>query len=360
MTTYRAKRKRNPFAMIDVTPLRDIRLSWKARGILAFLLTKPDDWVTSEVNLINESESDGRDSLRSGMNELKRLGYIARVRTRSPLGFFEWETYIFETPEDREKWEQENPQFTTTDGLSTDGLSTDGLSTDGLSTDGLSTDGKPVDIHIKERRITDLRIIEERKKEAEPADADFSFEELTNPEPPGTPQAIATIAELTNSIPVKHEDLGSGVSDAPHFSAVEKMRAIETRMNAGLRPHRYPELVEQGLGELWVGPQWNDFDERLLQAAARYLKMRELPCGAMEARNYVKNRIKQQDWGALEDRWAEAVNYVEQPISSSVFVAPPPSVPMSKEEIQSGIALLRQSLANGLAKKEAMKNGCTV
>jgi hypothetical protein len=42
MSIIRCQKKRHPYAQIDKTPLLDTRLSWKARGILAYLLTKPD------------------------------------------------------------------------------------------------------------------------------------------------------------------------------------------------------------------------------------------------------------------------------------------------------------------------------
>ncbi|OWY63799.1 hypothetical protein B7486_50950 [cyanobacterium TDX16] len=101
MSIIRCQKKRHPYAQIDKTPLLDTRLSWKARGILAYLLTKPDDWEIIVANLINASEPDGRESLRSGLKELENLGYIIRARRQDERGRFAgWEILVFETLED--------------------------------------------------------------------------------------------------------------------------------------------------------------------------------------------------------------------------------------------------------------------
>src|SRR5258707_13097107 len=40
----RASRKNQPYVMISRTTAQDSTLSWAARGVLAYLLSKPDDW----------------------------------------------------------------------------------------------------------------------------------------------------------------------------------------------------------------------------------------------------------------------------------------------------------------------------
>ncbi len=44
MGIIRVEKNRN-YSVINNTGLRDERLSWKAKGILAYILTLPDDWV---------------------------------------------------------------------------------------------------------------------------------------------------------------------------------------------------------------------------------------------------------------------------------------------------------------------------
>ena len=43
-TIIRVKHKRAPFVVIDRRVLEDERLTWAARGVLGYLLAKPDDW----------------------------------------------------------------------------------------------------------------------------------------------------------------------------------------------------------------------------------------------------------------------------------------------------------------------------
>ena len=98
--------------MIDITPLRDSRLSWKARGLMAFLLTKPDNWEVREDNLVNESEKDGLSAVRTGLKELKAAGYFLKHPKRDAAGRITgWETLIFETPTDREEWEENHSRM---------------------------------------------------------------------------------------------------------------------------------------------------------------------------------------------------------------------------------------------------------
>ena len=50
-----AKNKDNPYVMIDKRPLENPSLSWKAKGVLAYLLSRPDDWEIILGDLIKRS-----------------------------------------------------------------------------------------------------------------------------------------------------------------------------------------------------------------------------------------------------------------------------------------------------------------
>ena len=56
-------------------------MSWKAKGILAYALTLPDDW-TFHISELARHAKDGEDSLRTGFKELKELGYVKRYPVR--------------------------------------------------------------------------------------------------------------------------------------------------------------------------------------------------------------------------------------------------------------------------------------
>jgi|SRR5690606_6156707 len=78
--------------------IHDSRLSFKAKGILTYLLSRPDDWQVYEVEIIKHAK-DGRDSVRSGIKELIDCGYIERTERRNEKGQFKgYEYEVYEVP----------------------------------------------------------------------------------------------------------------------------------------------------------------------------------------------------------------------------------------------------------------------
>lgn len=69
----------DPFARIDKIPLNDPAISYKAKGILSYILSKPDGW---QVN-VKDLEKHGTDqdkSIRSGLRELELNQYARRFK----------------------------------------------------------------------------------------------------------------------------------------------------------------------------------------------------------------------------------------------------------------------------------------
>ncbi|MDA2564758.1 DnaD domain protein [Bacillus cereus] len=99
MGIIRVKKDSN-YSVINNTGLKDERLSWKAKGILAYALTLPDDW-TFHISELARHANDGEDSLRTGFKELKELGYVKRypVRDGNTKKITRWDTEIYETPQ---------------------------------------------------------------------------------------------------------------------------------------------------------------------------------------------------------------------------------------------------------------------
>jgi hypothetical protein len=98
--------------------------------------------------------------------------------------------------------------------------------------------------------------------------------------------------------------------------------------------HRYPDLANAGLGHLWVGPSFNDFAPGLIEACRKHLKTHNLPAQRGHACDYIRNRIKEGDFGALEQRWSEALTPSPSPktgrgeagvpLAQAETAAPPP------------------------------------
>lgn len=109
----RVQKRTNPYLVIDKTGLNDDRLSWKAKGLLAYLLSLPDDWTVRERDLAKRSK-DGRDSTRSGIQELIKYGYVIRKRLHDENGKFDgWETIVYEVPQQVELQESPRSGFPT-------------------------------------------------------------------------------------------------------------------------------------------------------------------------------------------------------------------------------------------------------
>lgn len=93
---YRIVKDEN-YVVMDRRFLHNPHLSWKAKGILAYVLTLPNDWKFHIEELASHS-TDGEKGLRAGWNELKELGYINRIPIREGQRIVSWETQIFEHP----------------------------------------------------------------------------------------------------------------------------------------------------------------------------------------------------------------------------------------------------------------------
>jgi hypothetical protein len=99
----RAPRPDANFYVLDKAISEDRRLSWAARGVLVFLLGKPDNWEVSVAALVNETAEctrpTGRDGVYAALKELIEVGYIVRVQTRADDGAMSSVRYLVgETP----------------------------------------------------------------------------------------------------------------------------------------------------------------------------------------------------------------------------------------------------------------------
>ncbi len=91
-------RGQHAFVVIDRRTLEDDRLSWAARGVIGYLLSKPDDWEVQVEDLRNRGDL-GREGIYSVLKELERYGYLKRPRCRDTRGHFRRvDTTVFEVP----------------------------------------------------------------------------------------------------------------------------------------------------------------------------------------------------------------------------------------------------------------------
>lgn len=72
--------------------VEDENISWKAKGIMSYLFSKPDDWQIYQTQLEKVSK-DGKASVRSTINELIDNGYMTRQSRRKSNGDFDGYNY---------------------------------------------------------------------------------------------------------------------------------------------------------------------------------------------------------------------------------------------------------------------------
>lgn len=95
LNSLKKHRKANPFLQIDRAIINDSRLSWKAKGLLMYLLDQSDSWQFYQAEICSHGP-DGRSSVASGLKELEQCGYLKRTWIGDTKGKYTgiiWELY---------------------------------------------------------------------------------------------------------------------------------------------------------------------------------------------------------------------------------------------------------------------------
>lgn len=107
MSTIRVA-KRQRFTVIDRRPINDERLSFRARGVLVWLLDKPDDWATDRDS-IARAGIEGQHAIRGVLQELRDTGYLVRHNVRQKDGTITAETVLYECPQEPQPLVENRP-----------------------------------------------------------------------------------------------------------------------------------------------------------------------------------------------------------------------------------------------------------
>lgn len=92
------KNKQNPYVIFDKSFIEDPGISLQATAILAYLLSKPDDWRVYEDDIVNHF-TNGKRAIRSAIKELIERKYMVRSQKRTKSGKFDGYDYdIYERP----------------------------------------------------------------------------------------------------------------------------------------------------------------------------------------------------------------------------------------------------------------------
>ena len=89
--------KNKNYTTINNEFLKRNDMSWKAKGILAYILHLPNDWSIN-LNEIMTHATEGERAFRSGWKELEEHGYVKRYPVREGQRISHWETVVNEKP----------------------------------------------------------------------------------------------------------------------------------------------------------------------------------------------------------------------------------------------------------------------
>jgi len=87
-----------PYTVISNSLLRDMRLSYRARGIISYALSNANGWRITLKELW-EGGKEGRDAVYAAIKELKNYGYI-RIKPiyNKKMRIVRWEWWWYEKP----------------------------------------------------------------------------------------------------------------------------------------------------------------------------------------------------------------------------------------------------------------------
>jgi len=89
--------KNKNYTTISNQLFKNKTISLKAKGLMAYLLSLPNDWNLS-INGIVACSKEGRGAIRNTFTELISAGYVERIQIRDKGKFVGYDYFVFEQP----------------------------------------------------------------------------------------------------------------------------------------------------------------------------------------------------------------------------------------------------------------------
>ena len=80
--------------------------------------------------------------------------------------------------------------------------------------------------------------------------------------------------------------------------------------------HKRLDMVAHGFGNWWIGPGLNDFDEFLIKACQNRKRKLQQPDGVGDAKTFINNLLKAEDWANFSLRCEEAQNLRDRDLAA--------------------------------------------
>jgi DNA-binding MarR family transcriptional regulator len=98
---------KNRYGVIPNEILNSEKLSLKAKGLFAYLQSKPNEWKFS-ISRMSSQLKEGKDAIRDAIKELEKFGLLKRIPVKDKRG--KWLGYNYELSEKiKENPSSENP-----------------------------------------------------------------------------------------------------------------------------------------------------------------------------------------------------------------------------------------------------------
>lgn len=264
------KNRNKPYTMIARALAEDERISFEARGVLLYLLSKPDDWVPRNTDLQRNGHI-GERQLARILRELKAAGYMRREKMRGADGRYVWSTVIYEESQEPYCQNSSMEPYRHNPGMDNPSMDNPGVDNSGIyqDTDLPNTNG----LNTKERENAPAPVI-----------ANISREQRSAPGrdmpsiPAGTPVNRRPDAPVLRAVPK--------FAQTPEFAATLDTLLTTWPLRDGAGPNR--KLTERAL--VLVDPREYP---AVLAGAKRYAASRDARDGVIKN---CHTWLQDEDW----------------------------------------------------------------
>lgn len=105
--------RRERYSVINNQILENHQISYRARGLLSYMLSKPDNWKFYVSNLADNSDVEGEKAVSSALKELEAAGYLERKVKRDKKGHYKGLDYILRENPKKEQDQTQSDEETT-------------------------------------------------------------------------------------------------------------------------------------------------------------------------------------------------------------------------------------------------------